>query len=110
MTTKTLMGPLGGEVYIDLKDRWGNTISLTYNDLWMLIVCRASQDGDWIRTRQAASLVADANNKRALAERLWELEQTLGGLPEIPPTVLKLHMQRAHIWFKQRPVLHDRNW
>ncbi|HEX2908225.1 MAG TPA: hypothetical protein VHO69_15245 [Phototrophicaceae bacterium] len=110
MTTKTIMGPLGGELYTELKDRRGNTITLTYNDLWMLIVCRTSQDGDWVRTRQAASMVADATNKRALAEHLWELDQTLGGLPEIPPTVLKLHVQRAHLWFNQRPVLQDRNW
>lgn len=110
MSTRTMMGPLGGEIYTELKDRRGNTIALTYNDLWMMIVCRMSQDGDWVRTRQAASQVVDATNKRALVERLWELEQTLGGLPDIPATVLKLHEQRAHLWFNQRPVLYDRNW
>lgn len=110
MSTKTMMGPLGGEIYTEVKDRRGNVIALTYNDLWMLIVCRISQDGDWVRTRQAASVVEDATNKRALVERLWELEQMLGGLPEIPPNVLKLHERRAHLWFTQRPVVNDRNW
>ncbi len=110
MSTRTMMGPLGGEIYTEVKDRRGNKVCLTYNDLWLLIVCRATYDGDWVRMRQAASLVADAASKRALIDHLWELEQMLGSLPEVPPTVVKLHSQRAHLWFNQRPVLNDRNW
>jgi len=110
MTTKTLARPLGGEVYEELKDRHGNVIVLTYNDLWMLLVCRTSLDGDWVRTRQAASMVMDAAAKCAIAERLWELEQLLGGLPTIPPGVQSFHLQRAHQWFKGRPVVYEKRW
>lgn len=110
MSTKTLATPLGGEIYQELKDRRGNVITLTYNDMWMLIVCRTSHDGDWIRTRQAASMVTDAANKRALAERLWELEQLLGGLPVIPPPVQTMHLHRAHQWFQSRPVQMEKRW
>lgn len=110
MSTKTLARPLGGEIYQELKDRYGTPIVLTYNDLWMLIVCRTSLDGDWVKTRQAAGMVMDAAGKCAIAERLWELEQLLGGLPEIPPAVEMLHMQRAHQWFKGRPVVSEKRW
>jgi hypothetical protein len=110
MSGQTLMAPLGGEIYQEVFDRQGNRIVLTYNDLWMLIVCRTSMDGDWIRARQAAGMVMDPSHKQNLAERLWELEQMLGGLPEIPPGVQTLHLQRAHHWFKGRPVLFDRQW
>ncbi len=110
MTAKTMLRPLGGELYDEFEDRWGNKITLTYNDLWMILVCRTSQDGDWLRTRQAAAMVMDAANKRALAEKLWELEQMLGGLPEVPLNVQSIHVHRAHVWFKQRPVIFDKKW
>jgi hypothetical protein len=76
----------------------------------MLIVCRTSLDGDWFKLRQAASIVQDATHKKAIAVRLWQLEQELGGLPDIPPDVQNLHIHRAHLWFKQRPVLSDKHW
>jgi hypothetical protein len=110
MTSQTMMAPLGGEIYQEVFDRRGERIVLTYNDLWMIIVCRTSLDGDWVRARQAADMVLDASNKKALVERLWELDQLLGGLPEIPPSVQTLHLQRAHQWFKSRPILNDRQW
>lgn len=110
MDTETLARPLGGELYMEIQDRRGNPIILTYNDLWMLIVCRTSLDGDWVRTRQACTMVMDAAGKQAVADRLWELEQLVGGLPEIPPVVQTLHMQRAHQWFKARPVVHEKRW
>lgn len=107
MTTQTLIAPLGGEVYQELFDRQGNRITLTYNDLWMLIVCRTGLEGDWIRTRQLAMMTTDAVGKQEIAQRLWELDQILGGLPEIPRRVQKLHLHRAHQWFKSRPVIHQ---
>jgi hypothetical protein len=110
MSAQTLLRPLGGETYIQFLDHFQKTVVLTYNDLWTLIVCRTSLDGDWHRTRQAALLVYDATNKRAIADRLWTLEQHLGGLPEIPSDVQNLHIHRAYLWFKQRPVIQDKQW
>jgi hypothetical protein len=110
MSAQTLLRPLGGETYIQFLDHSQKTIVLTYNDLWTLIVCRTSLDGDWHRTRQASLLVHDAANKRTIADRLWTLEQYLGGLPEIPSDVQNLHIHRAHLWFKQRPVIQDKQW
>lgn len=105
-----MLRPLGGETYLEFVDEAKNKVVLTYNDLWMLIVCRTSLDGDWHRMRQAASLVQDAPNKRTVADRLWLLEQRLGGLPDIPPDVQNLHIHRAYQWFKQRPVIVDKHW
>jgi hypothetical protein len=110
MSAQTRLRPLGGEIYIQFLDQTKNTIVLTYNDLWMLIVCRTSLDGDWHRTRQAALLVQDGPNKRAIADRLWSLEKQLGGLPEIPSDVQNLHIHRAYQWFKQRTVILDKQW
>jgi hypothetical protein len=110
MDTKTMLRPLGGEIYLEIADVGSKKIVLTYNDLWMLIVCRTSLDGDWIRTRQAASMVYDALQKQAVADRLWAIEQHLGGLPAIPSDVQNIHIYRAHQWFKQRPVLTDKKW
>ncbi len=110
MNTTTLQKPLGGEVYLEFEDRFKNKYVLTFNDLYMMIVCRTAFNGDWLRTRQAAAVVQDAPKKRALTERLWELEQTLGGLPEIPGDVVTLHRQRSYHWFKQSPVLTDKRW
>ncbi|MCB9452119.1 MAG: hypothetical protein H6672_11820 [Anaerolineaceae bacterium] len=110
MSNETLAGPLGGETYLEFEDTRGHTITLSYNDLWMMIVCQTSLDGDWIRTRQAATLVADAARKRAVVDRLWELEQVLGGLPPVSHSLLTMHMERAHNWFNKRPVLTDKNW
>ena len=110
MSAQTLLRPLGGETYIQFLDEAKNTVILTYNDLWMLIVCRTSLDGDWHRTRQAALLVQDSANKRKIADRLWSLEQSVGGLPEIPSDVQNLHIHRAYLWFKQRPVIQDKHW
>jgi hypothetical protein len=110
MVTKTLSHPIGGEIYQEFTDRAGNVFMLTYNDLWMLIVCRTSLDGDWIRTRQATEVVEDGKAKREIVDRLWELEQTLGGLPEIPSNVQNLHLHRAHQWFKMREVQTSRRW
>ena len=105
-----MLRPLGGETYLEFVDEAKNTVVLTYNDLWMLIVCRTSLDSDWHRMRQAASLVQDASNKQALADRLWSLEQRLGGLPDIPLDVQNLHIHRAYQWFKQRLVIVDKHW
>jgi hypothetical protein len=110
MTRQTMMAPIGGELYQEVLDGQGKRILLTYNDLWMLIVCRDSLDRDWARAHQAAGLVADPAGKQALVEYLWELEQTLGELPEIPEEVKALHGQRAHHWFQSRPVLKERQW
>jgi hypothetical protein len=107
---KTMLRPLGGETFLELEDSSNNKIILTYNDLWMLIVCRTSMDGDWFRARQAASMVQDAPNKQAIAEYLSKLDQQLGGLPDIPSDVQHLHVHRAHLWFNQRPVLTDKHW
>lgn len=110
MSVKTLAEPLGGETYLELEDSAGNLVTLTYNDLWMMLVCQTTLDGDWIRARQVVSMVVDAARKRAVVDRLWELEQVLGGLPAIPPGVRKMHLERAHHWFNKRPVLTDKNW
>jgi hypothetical protein len=109
-TNLTLPRPIGGETYQQIKDGDGQSIILTYNDLWMMIVCHHSMDGDWIRLREAATMVADASHKREIVERLWNLEQALGGLPEVPGPIAKLHLQRAHVWFNQRPVSNGKHW
>jgi hypothetical protein len=106
----TVPRPLGGETYQEIKDDQGHAITLTYNDLWMLIVCFETMDGNWIRLREAATMVADAVHKREIVERLWKLEQSLGGLPEIPAPIVRLHLQRAHVWFNQRPVSSGKSW
>jgi hypothetical protein len=108
--TDTMPRPQGGEIYRDVPLPGGQRVTLTYNDLWMLIVCRASMDGDWTRARAAADLVPDAMHKRVLVERLWKLEQTLGGLPAIPDDVQRLNLHRAHQWFNKRAVSSGRNW
>jgi hypothetical protein len=106
----TIPRPLGGETYQEIKDSHGKPITLTYNDMWMMIVCQQTMDGDWVRLREAATMVADAQHKREIVERLWKLEQALGGLPDIPGPIAKLHLHRAHVWFNQRPVNTGRNW
>lgn len=95
---------LGGEIYLELTDPHGSRVRLTYNDLWLMIVCNESIDGDWIRMREAASMVYDAGRKRPLVDRLWKLEQTLDGLPEIPAEITRAHLRHAHVWFNQYPV------
>jgi hypothetical protein len=106
----TLRSPLGGELYLEIKDRNGGKVALTYNDLWALIVCRTSMDGDWTRMREATNMIEDAGAKREIVERLWKLEQSLDGLPPIPDDLVKLNLQRAHQWFNKRPVSFSRNW
>lgn len=108
--TVTMPRPLGGEIYQELVDAQGKLVILTYNDLWLMIVCRASLDGDWLRVREAAGIVPDPSRKRALVDRLWKLEQAFEGLPPIPDEVLKLNLHRAHLWFNQRTVSDARNW
>lgn len=95
---------IGGELYQEIIDMQGSSIRLTYNDLWLMIVCRESIDGDWIRMREATSMVYDSARKRTLVDRLWKLEQALDGLPEIPDDVTTTHLRHAHIWFNQYPV------
>jgi len=107
---ETVPRPLGGETFEEIKTKDGQVIHLTYNDLWMLIVCRETMDGDWVRLREAATMVADAPHKREIVERLWRLEQTPSGLPLIPSDVMKLHLHRAHVWFNQRPVSSGKHW
>ena len=104
----TLLRFFGGDKYCEIPDKQGGVIVLTNNDLWMLIVCRTTLDGDWIRMGQAAGMVVDPVKKRAIAERLWRLEQRLDGLPLIPPMVTKLHLHRAHVWFNERIVSEHR--
>jgi hypothetical protein len=106
----TMPRPLGGEIYQEFADAEGKTIILTYNDLWMLIVCRSTMDGDWIRMRESTSMVADSPRKRAIVERLWKLEQSSGSLPAVPPEIQQIHLHRAHLWFNQRPVSGAKNW
>lgn len=102
--TSTLPRPTGAETYQELTGSDGSRLVLTYNDLWMMIVCVNSLDGDWTRTRQAALMVIDPAKKRAIADRLWHLEQQLDGLPTIPDDVLRLNLHRAHVWFNERMV------
>jgi len=106
----TLPRLLGDETYQELTGRSGEKVTLTYNDLWMLIVCQSTMDGDWVRLREAATMVADGPHKRELAERLWKLDQALGGLPAVPRDVQQMHLHRAHVWFNQRPVSRGKNW
>ncbi|PJF39679.1 MAG: hypothetical protein D6737_07025, partial [Chloroflexi bacterium] len=101
---ETVPRPLGGEIYEEFQDKNGNRIVLTYNDLWLLIVCQTSMDGDWARVREAAGMVPDPTRKRELANRLWKLEQELDGLPPIPDKIQKINLHRAHNWFNQRTV------
>lgn len=100
----TLPRPNGAELYRTITAPGGECIALSYNDLWMMIVCQHSQDGDWTLTRQAALMVIDPAKKRAIADRLWRLEQQLDGLPAIPDDVLRLNLHRAHVWFNERMV------
>lgn len=106
---QTILSPRGGEPYAEIKDGKGMTIMLTYNDLWMLLVCRTTLDGDWTRAREAASMVVDPTRKRAIVDRLWRLEQQVG-LPVIPAGVEKLQLHRAHVWFNDRPVSDAKSW
>src|SRR5687768_1666298 len=103
-TENTIPRPLGGEVYQELTDAHGNRVVITFNDLWMIIVCRTTMDGDWQRVREAAGMVPDPARKKEVVERLWKLEQALDGLPAIPDIVVRMQQQRAHVWFNQRPV------
>ncbi len=103
-STITLPHPTGAEIYQEISLPNGQVIVLTYNDLWMIIVCQTTLDGDWTRTRQAAMMVVDPMKKRAIADRLWRLDQRLDGLLPIPDDVLKLHLHRAHVWFNERMV------
>lgn len=105
----TLPRPLGGETYREMVDAEGNRVTLTYNDLWTLIVCRSSLDGDWQRAREAAGMVPDPSRKRALVDKLSRLEQSLGRLL-LPEDVMRLNQHRAHLWFNQRPVTDAKNW
>ncbi len=102
--TTTLPRPTGAEIYQEISAPNGGTIVLTYNDLWLIIVCRNSMDGDWTRTREASLMVTDPAKKRALADRLWRLDQLLEGLPAIPDDVLRMNLSRAHVWFNERMV------
>lgn len=102
--TQSILRPSGAETYQEIPLPAGGTAVLTYNDLWLMIVCRNSMDGDWTRTRAAALMVTDPAKKRALADRLWRLDQQLGGLPVIPDNVLRLNLARAHLWFNERMV------
>lgn len=110
MREKTLQAPRGGEFYMEISDHRGEPVTLTYNDLWTLIICRAHLQGDWVRASEVAASAPDGERKRALVHRLWELELNLGKLPEIPPTVEKLHLQRALVWFNQQTVSENKNW
>ncbi|NDJ62536.1 MAG: hypothetical protein GYB67_15515 [Chloroflexi bacterium] len=101
--------PYGGEFYTEVTDSQGHVITLTYNDLWMHIVCLQSLDGDWQRARQAAGMVPDAARKRAIIDRLWRLEQVLNGLPAIPEGLMQLNLHRAHVWFNTRQVSDRQN-
>jgi hypothetical protein len=106
MTTgDTLHTPRGSSVYQEIHHPTsGEAIDLTYNDLWLIIVCRTSMDGDWQRTRASAAMVPDSARKIALIDRLWQLERSLGGLPPIPDEIRQLHVRRAHNWFNRRVV------
>ncbi|GEM_PF-2731053 len=100
----TRPAPSGFDTYTILARPHGKPYIFTYQDLWMVIVCRSTLDGDWIRARASAEMVTDAANKKAIIERLWALERELNGLPLIPDQVVKLHFHRAHVWFNQRKV------
>src|SRR5262245_5678515 len=108
--TATVPRPYGGEVFTVFQDKRGNPIILTYNDMWVMIVCRSTMDGDWRRTKEAAGMAADPGRKQALVDRLWKLEQKLDGLPVLDDGVVKLNLHRAHIWFNQRPVSDSKRW
>lgn len=95
---------LGGEIYLEITDALGSRVRFTYNDLWLMIVCHESIDGDWVRMREATSMVCDGVRKRIMVDRLWKLEQALDGLPEIPSQDTNSHLRRAHVWFNQQPV------
>ncbi len=103
-TGDTLHTPHGTSIYQEFTGPSGETITLTYYDLWMMIVCRMSMDGDWQRIRAIANMVPDSARKVALIDRLWHLERSLGGLPPIPPEVCQLHLRRAHNWFNRRTM------
>lgn len=109
MSDDTLPRPLGGEPFCEIDDKHGGTITLTYNDMWMLIVCRSSMDGDWIRLREAAGMVADPVHKKTIVDRLWQLEQHLDGLPMLSDEVTRLNLHRAHLWFNERMVSDQKN-
>jgi hypothetical protein len=100
----TLPSPLGTETYALLPRKGAKPILFTYNDLWMLIVCRETLDGDWVRARQSAGMVTDAAKKQALVDRLWKMERELNGLPMIPDNVRRLNLHRAHVWFNTKKV------
>ncbi|MBE2267997.1 MAG: hypothetical protein IAE80_07170 [Anaerolinea sp.] len=100
----TIPSRSGREIYQQFTAPDGTFVVLTYNDLWMMIVCQSTLDGDWTRTRQACMIVTDPLKKRVIADRLWALEQQLDGLPAIPPEVLLFNLHRAHRWFNERMV------
>ncbi len=95
---------LGGELYLEFDDPEGQRVMLTYNDLWLIIVCRESLDGDWVRMREATSMVPDSARKRTLVDRLWKLEQALEGLPEVPEELTHAQLRQAHVWFNQQTI------
>lgn len=106
---QTILRPQGGEVYAVIKDAAGASVTLTYNDLWILLVVRTTLDGDWVRAREAASMGVDPLRKRALVDRLWRLEQQ-AVLPIIPAEIEKLNLHRAHVWFNEREVSDNKSW
>jgi hypothetical protein len=108
MGNTTQAPPNGGAIFLEFQNREGLLIPITYYELWTLIVCRTSLGGNWERAKQAASMVMDAPRKRALVERLSRLAEQ-GSLPEIPIEIQHMHLQRAHRWFKGRPVVGDQN-
>lgn len=100
----TRPAPSGFDTYILLTRPDAAPVIFSYYDLWALIVCRKTLDGDWQRARQAAGMVPDATRKKAIMERLWTLERELNGLPIIPDPVMTLHLHRAHVWFNHKMV------
>jgi hypothetical protein len=102
VTTATV--PQGSDPYVVIEDEQGGSITLTYNDLWLMLVCQQTFDGDWTRARHVATMVTDARRKRALADRLWSIERRLGGLPKIPPEIVEMYLRHAHEWFNSQSV------
>lgn len=103
--------PLGGEpAAVGTHPRHGRVV-LTYNDLWLIIVCAVEFRGDWRKLRSAAARVPDGPAKQRYVDRLMrydtEMLQTL--LDSIVP-LQRMFYEMGREWFYYAPLSEKSAW